>query len=426
MDYGKLAIARALTDQSVGAFLDRDVRPDMMPTPEDGAVLKFILDFFRQHQAVPAPRTVETQFPGYALGYAPDPATAYVDAIVKQHVRVRAQEEILHDVKLFQHGDPLQVAAGLQTKLARLSSLTEGNRVKLYNEHASGRFARYLNRKNRVGLLGIPTPWSSLDDLTQGWLPEMYVGVAARPKTGKTFWMLRVALAAWQAGYKVLFVNKELPDEMMENRSDAIGAKLPYEKLRTGALTMFEEQRLEQYLKDLEANPPSDWWWLHDVSNVSAIRAKVEEYKPDIVFIDGAYLLEDEMGGRTEREQQKNLSRNIKRLAQKTKLPVIISIQLNRDGDQKKSKTQLTMSNVYGSDAFAQDVDLLIGLEQSDDQRMNRQLQITPLAVREAEGKPIIVGWDFDTMESPDYGYPSSVAGMANDKDDDDVLTFKD
>jgi replicative DNA helicase len=417
-----MALSRALSDQSLAVFLDRRVQPEMFADAESAGVYKYLLDFHKQYRKVPSPQTVQAQFPGYQFGYAAEPVEVYVDAMVEQFVRNRAFEVVEQHITRLDLGNPLDVATSLGQQLVRLSALGTRHIERLITDNISQRLDAYRQRKAKVGLLGIPTPWPSLDDMTQGWQKEMYVGVMARPKTGKTWFMLRLAYAAWRAGYRVMFVNKELPDEMMDRRFDALHAKLPYERFRTGDLTDVEEQRYEKAMADLDAafaaGAVPDFRWVHGVSTVSGIDAKVEEFKPDILFIDGAYLLIDEEKARQAWEQQQNLSRGFKRIAQVQKVPTIISIQAGRGADQKKSKTQMTMSDARGSDAFAQDVDILIGLEQSDDDRVNNVLNLLPLAVREARPEPIRVGWDFDTMESKDLGVGTVII------EDDDALQY--
>lgn len=107
------------------------------------------------------------------------------------------------------------------------------------------------------------------------------------------------------------------------------------------------------------------------------------------MLIDGAYLLQDEDGGKRMWEKNMNISRGIKQIAQDYKVPVIISIQLNRQGDSRKG-SEPTLSDVAYSDAYAQDVDFLLGLDQDDDQKLNGELKILPLAVREAPPVSII------------------------------------
>ena len=412
MNYGQLALSRVLQDQSLSPLMDLSISEEMFPDAESRQVFTFLMDFQRQHGTCPSPGLVVQQFPAYALPYAADPASFYLKGMVEQHVRTKVTEAFLREARRLPDASisPFEVLNTLRSETQKLALLGQRKTERRVTDNVADRWKTYEDRKNGVGIIGIPTPWATLDDLTQGWQPEMYFGVTARPGRGKTWWMLRVAHAAWAAGYKVLFVNKELPDAMMDRRWDSIDFLLPYEKLRSGMLSTADEARYEQGLKDLPTRQGvGEMRWLHGAMTISAIGAKIEEYKPDLVLVDGAYLLVDEEKGRQQWERQQNISRGLKRLTQEYKVPLGISIQLNRGGDTKKNKAPLTLSDVAGGDAYAQDVDLLIALEQDDDQKTMRILEQIPLKVREASPDPFEVGWDFETMESPDKGLTTQV-----------------
>lgn len=418
MDYGKLLVSRVLQEQNIAPVADRGLEPSMMPDPDSSAALKFVIDFFKQHRKVPSVLLVEQQFPNYKLQTASDPISFYADKILAQYVRHQAGEVVLEEAKRLGTTDPFTVAMAVRTKLNKLLSLGKGNRLKDILDNPDERAIAFEDRKNRVGLLGIKTPWSSMDDITLGWQPEMYFGFAGRPGTGKTWVMLIIGIVAWLDGYDVMFCNKELPDSLMEQRFDAWNAKLAYERFRTGMLTTAEEQRFKLWISDLKAGKhTAKWTWIHEVKTVGGIAAQVEALQPDLVLIDGVYLLMDENNAKVRHEKFENISRAVKSMAQDYKVPVGISIQLSRTGDLKKNKnTALTQSDVIGSDAFAQDVDYLFGLEQTDEMRDNNEMKLHPLKAREAKPTPILVGWDLENMESVDHGQTTTVIEKADDE----------
>lgn len=418
MDFARMAISRALQDQNMSAFLDKNCGPDMLPDMESKAVLAFMWEFFKKHRAVPSPTLVETQFAGYALPYAPDPSDYYVGKVMEQHARTLAADMLLRDGRKLLTDEPFKIIGEFRSAFSKMLAMGAEHREKTIEVNTDERWASYELRKTSVGVLGIPTGYDSLDTLTQGWQPEMYCGIAARPGIGKTWGVLKLALFAWQSGYDVLFCNKELPDEMMERRFDALLFKLAYERLRTGMLTTVEETRYKAGLEAMAKAQPAKWTWLHGASTVSAICAKVEEHSPDLVVIDGAYLLRDEDGGRQPWERYTNISRGIKRMCQDYKLPTIITIQLARTGDTKKNKTRVTQSDVMGSDAFAQDVDILIALDQTDTQQAMGEQVWLPLKCREAPPTPFTLRTDFETMETKDLGVTTTVVDSDSDSID--------
>lgn len=435
MDFGRLCIAKAISEKDLTAVLERGLVPEMMPTSEDSQVLGFVLDFYKKHRDVPSPQVIENKYPSYTLGYASDPTSFYVDEIIRQHVRSQAQEAVLSNAKgLVKSDDPFGVLSGLKGRLSRLSALAAVSLERDVAEGALDRIQMYEFRKNNVGLLGIPTPWDSIDNWTQGWQEEMYVGIAARPKTGKTWALLRIAHKAWIEGYNVLFFNKENRTDIMERRLDSLEYLLPYQALRKGLLTTAQEKRYIDGLKKLDQKGRKNFLrFIHGVSTMSEAQGKVDEHKPDLVCIDGAYLLIPETikGGR-EWEQQKALSREIKAFSATTKMPTIITIQLGRGADMKQRTTRngvmpISLGDVAGSDAFAQDVDILIGMEQTDDMRAQKEMSLIPLATREADAEPSMVGWDFETMKSEDKGTISSMFGSGGvDHQEEEILDIDD
>ena len=421
MDAGRRALVRVLQEQSLGPVMERGVKPFMFPDREVSEVFTFILDFHAKHKAVPSPGLVESIFPGLHLPFAPDPLGYYVDEVLKQFVRSKTAEVLMERAPVVvSASDPEPSMVELRQELNRLQGLLEVHRLSTPNDGAASRMDRYLQRKGTQGLLGIPTAFASLDAMTLGWEPHTYNGVAARPKTGKTWWLLKNADAAWAAGYKVLFCNKELPDEKMNDRLDALRAGVSYSRFRRGKLLDPEVKKLEEYYRSLDEAAEPTWWWLNNVQTASGIAAKIEEVKPDLVVIDGAYLLRDETGARSSWERQMGISRSLKAIASDFPVAVLISIQLNRDGDQAKSKRRPTLSDLAGSDAFGQDVDTMFGLQQDDDARAAKELEVVPLATRESEGGIFRHVWDLDRMDFRDLG--TNLKLVQND--DEDFVTF--
>jgi replicative DNA helicase len=72
-----------------------------------------------------------------------------------------------------------------------------------------------------------------------------------------------------------------------------------------------------------------DKFWFIDSSGgqtVSGVASKIQNKNPDIVFIDGTYLMIDEQTGESNTPQAlTNITRSLKRLAQKINKPIVIS-----------------------------------------------------------------------------------------------------
>jgi replicative DNA helicase len=106
-------------------------------------------------------------------------------------------------------------------------------------------------------------------------------------------------------------------------------AHISHGRLRRGKLLPAEESR---YIDELNKMESEESFHLVDAVNgitVSALAAKIAQTSPDIVFVDGVYLMLDEVSGEMNTPQAiTNVTRALKRLAQKINKPIIITTQI--------------------------------------------------------------------------------------------------
>ncbi len=167
-----------------------------------------------------------------------------------------------------------------------------------------------------------------------------------------TFMLVVFAEYAWANGLSVLFINNEMSAEQIGKRFDAVHFKLPYKEFRAGLLPDELEKRYFEGLQELEGENPI--WVISDVSGVMSIASKIDQYKPDIVMIDGMYLLNDDRKGDSRWERVTNVSRDLKKLAQQKRVPIIATTQFNRATDETRVE-RVTLSNIGFSDSLGQD-----------------------------------------------------------------------
>ncbi|NBQ63396.1 MAG: hypothetical protein EBU40_14090, partial [Proteobacteria bacterium] len=111
-----------------------------------------------------------------------------------------------------------------------------------------------------------------------------------------------------------------------------------------------------------------DKFWFVDSTNgqtVSAIASKIQSKNPDIVFIDGTYLMIDEQTGESNTPQAiTNITRSLKRLAQKINKPIVITTQVLT---WKMRGGNVTEDSIGYSSSFHQDADVIFGLQKVDE-----------------------------------------------------------
>lgn len=281
------------------------------------------------------------------------------------------------------------------------------------------RLAWYMERANAGGdLLGIRTGYVSLDKATGGLQPEQLITLVGFAKHGKSDLLLDVARATHLEGERPLYIGFEMSNREQAERYDARRAGISLTRLRDGTLRDEEWDRLHRSINTLNG--------MHafilsadrtSTMTLSGIAAKIDMIKPTVVFIDGAYMMDDQDGEpKNSPRALTNLTRGLKRLAQRTKLPIVITTQgLEGKDDRKKG---LTRRSIGYSSSFIQDSDVVIGVERSEEDPDIQKLSV--LAARNCPPLEFFIrrDWDKGMVEELDYN-PFEADGP--DREDDDV-----
>src|SRR5690606_3670771 len=163
---------------------------------------------------------------------------------------------------------------------------------------AAQRMDRYRSLASRDnGLVGITTGFWALDEVCGGLRPGQFVIIGGPPKAGKSTVLLWMAMSAHQVAKVPMFVGFEMSVEEQEERIDSIRAGVSASRLRDGTLPPKYLSRVEAAARRMELMRP---FWLSTDSlascTVSGLAAKAKKLRPDILFVDGMYLMQDDLG----------------------------------------------------------------------------------------------------------------------------------
>lgn len=398
-DFEKHLISRVLFSGEIKNVMNRKIHANMFVDNRNRKVFSFIIDYYQQYGELPHMEVIDNEFPDYHVKHVKDPVEYCIDKIVENYVRNKGSDLILNKAKKLVD-DPMQGLEEIKHGFNALGTETNPTQDTNYIETTDHRKQRYLDLKNMKGIDGIPTPWDVLNKCTMGIHPEDFIVIVARPKIGKTWMISILAEHFWNSNQKVLFVSNEMSTSQIERRFDAIHFKLPYEELRLGLLADSHEQRYFEGLDELSKGKEDSIWIVGHIGGVSAISSKIDEYKPDIVLVDGMYLLQDDRRGLNRWERTSNISRDLKLLGKKKKIGVIATTQFNREADESKIKmTDVNLSMLGFSDSIGQDADGVFGMFASRDMKLNKELMVRTLALREGEPKDFILNWDLHGMK---------------------------
>lgn len=361
----------------------------------DGLVVwRFILDHLKQYNEVPDPAAIEGKVGIKLDDPPPGPAEFFIDEVLNRRLHEATREELLELSKLFKAGKPQETYAAFENSVRKLRGLNIGSSRTVELGTLGSSFLEYYE-KIKAGYRGILTPWPSVNEATLGFWPEDFVLYVARLGVGKTWALLIIANHVWVTQKRrVLFVTTEMGREKIFQRWLAVRYRYPYNDLRHGRLGAFSENQMRDRLAQLEMTEGFRLIGGDFDFSMDSLEKAIEESEPDVVFVDGAYLLR--MKGDNRIERAANSFDELKRTAKRNHVPLVASTQFNRQAGQKASS--MGADKIALSDAAGWNADLIYGLVQTDDMRRDKRMIQLPLKFREGEGEEIETHWDFDTM----------------------------
>jgi len=221
-------------------------------------------------------------------------------------------------------------------------------------------------KKHKDGMSGLPSGYTQLDRITNGWQKSDLVIVAARPSMGKTAFVLSMARnIAVDFNKPVAFFSLEMSSLQLVMRLISNETELDAEKLKKGQLTMAEWEQLNSQITKLEDAPLI----IDDTPALSVfeLRAKarklVAKHGLELIVIDYLQLMTAGNDGRGNREQEISMiSRSLKSIAKELNVPIIALSQLSRAVETRGGDKRPQLSDLRESGAIEQDADMVIFL----------------------------------------------------------------
>ena len=249
------------------------------------------------------------------------------------------------------------------------SAVTGGGLVPLW-EAARQELANVEERARTSqdgGLVGIPTGFPSLDELTGGWRGGQLIVVGGRPAMGKSAILQHFALTAAASGVPVCWFSLEMNAEELAGRILVGQTGIGKGNYRSGCLSGEERKRLEVTVDGTRAIPVM----LNDAANLTLrdIRSQViplaRQGKCGLVAIDYLQLLKPAIKANNREQEVAQISRSAKLLAKELRVPVLLLAQLSRQSEARADKTPI-LSDLRESGAIEQDADMVIFVDRPE------------------------------------------------------------
>lgn len=395
-----LLISKVIQTGSVSEVVDAGIKPSHF-SQNFGQMWSWILDYWRTHSTVPTSRAFKQEFADVLLMDASaEPFSALIDEIYEGFKREHLIESIAAAMPALNNNlveDAYKVLSeGLQKASVETAHLRDVDIIQSW-ENRLNRYEEIRNTPN--SLRGIPTGFIWLDRITAGLRPQQLITFVGEAKKGKSLLNLIMASAAHMHGVTPMFVSFEMSIEEQSARYDALISKVSHTRILRGDLSIRDMEKIKKALTLQKNMHP--FIMTEDASSlttVSALAGKVQQYRPAILFVDGVYLMDDEQGEPKGSPQAlTNITRSMKRLAQRFDIPIVITTQVLSWKLGNKKTRQVTADAIGYTSSFAQDSDLVLGVESDPD--IDDQAIIRVLLARTAPKGEVHIKWDWDNMD---------------------------
>ena len=337
-------------------------------TEPDKIAYKFLLEHYRKYRKVPDKEFFGKNYPSYPLNNIASTAEEIIDAAAKE-VKAQLIRDMCLELSEFDEENDIDGAANFAVeesrRISQLFSDSADPGPVLINDRDFD-VPGFLDRDKAKGApMGIP----QIDEVFWGWRPGQLITLQGRQKAKKTWLMITSALAAWQAGYSILFYTVEMGIAELRERIYARGAGVSYTNLQRNLLTPAERQKVLEFTDrfcqvseiTFSMSQKSGLMTLNDVEREAA------QCMPHVIYIDGVYFMKDRLTGETGSQWRanENISAELKSFALAQELAVVVSTQAqekqlgHKDGD-------IEGKSIMGSTGLLKASDLVLGANRNE------------------------------------------------------------
>ena len=327
---------------------------------------KYIKEHLDKYNNIPDKATFINQFPDFDIIQVNESTNYLVDELFLDKQK-RFLANTFNKVRELLTNDKTEEAINLYTSAANVAIKAKHMQCTDLIKDTS-RYDAYVERCNDFSKYYVKTGFKELDDVIGGWdREEELATLVARPGVGKTWCLLRSALASLEQGLNVGIYSGEMSARKVGYRFDTLASHISNYGITKGVdglqnvYKTYIDNLSSKYKGSFKVLTPQD---IDGPAGVTALRAFIEKENLDILFIDQHSLLEDDRKGKSPVEKASNISKDLKNLQVLKHIPIIAVSQQNRNVSEEGSV--LDVSKIAQADRIGQDSTVVLFFEQKD------------------------------------------------------------
>ncbi len=373
----QVLVTHIINTGDVVSVLSGNIREDFFHTERGRKAWVWIYEYWSKHSECPGRAAFLRQFPTYEFSDSTDePIDALIDELRRAHIFEITKDGLAEVVERFDNPDenPTPAIESMQRLLATISVDNAAADVEQSSDFLIP-FVEQLLEQDPMMLQGIPSGFPSIDTQLAGFHDEQLITIIGLPKTGKSTFALACAMSAERHGKRVVVISFEMSNLEQKQRYVSLGAGVSLTSIQRGLLTASDEEKLLNFQIDKSKSKDNgdrgELILVHDIASimtVGGVAAKIKQLQPDMVIVDGVYMMTDEQGEKSGSSQAlTNVTRSFKRLCQSAKVPLVCTTQALFSKVNTKRGTQL--DSIGYTSSFAQDSDVILAVDKPDIRR---------------------------------------------------------
>jgi replicative DNA helicase len=328
-------------------------------------VWDFIKQYSEQNSTVPSIPLVVEKFRDFNPIGEIGNTKYHLEELRTSYLQDSLSSVLMSTAKQLQDNKPNDALNNLIGKTAELKKITADIRdVDATDIEDAVAHFKHIKELNEKGHHGIRTGLAGFDNyLPAGITPGQFGILLAYPAIGKSWLALFMAVQAWKNGRKPLVISLEMTETEVRNRVYTIMGQgmFSHRKLTSGDV---DEDSFNLWGNQHLSNMPA----FHIVSNdgvgelsTSVLRGKIDQYAPDIVFVDYIQLMQSNVPTDNEVVKIKSISRELKVLAISAQVPIVAIASATPD-DATDMNSVPSLGQVAWSKQLAYDADWVLAL----------------------------------------------------------------
>jgi replicative DNA helicase len=391
MSTGLKFLSAALANGAGNAILRLDAT---LLSEQETVAYDFIREFYRDYRECPSPSVVQENT-GVRLPRPEGPL-----AFHEESLHERFQFDIMRDGysqlrEMVAEGRPEPMISVMEQTIRRVRRTDRRQSLINIGDAMGLSIDRLQALQMQGGMSGVPTPWDTLNMITSGYQNGDLITWVGRTSLGKTMMLLAQAEFAYDAGYSVLFVTTEMVAEAISRRWMAMKWGFDPEALKNAQVSTYTIRKMRNLQAELLGRERFRLLPTGMGADLGVVEAALDEMQPDILFLDGVYLMKPSGKGfyKSKTEQVSAVFDELKQRNIDANIPYVVNTQFSRAAG--KGGREGSLESIGLSDTIGQHSSIVIAVKPgpTDDWRLSRELDI--LKGREGENGKVFTNYKF-------------------------------